>query len=139
MIKIIAGQTGEGKTKFMIDIANEQVRSLKGHAIYIDNCTNHRLALAHQIRLIEAVNAPIQSREAFMGYLHGILSANHDIEVIFIDGLVKITQCSLEELGDYLTDIQKLSEETGIHFVIGASCSKEELPEHLTPYFLLRS
>lgn len=138
MIKIITGQTGDGKTKFMIDYANEQLSSLKGHAIYIDNCTNHRLALSHQIRLVEVVNTPVQSRESFIAFLHGIISTNHDIEIIFIDGLVKITQCSLDELGDYLTDIQNLSEDTGIDFVIGASCSKEKLPEHLTPYFFAK-
>lgn len=138
MIKIITGQTGEGKTKLMIDAANQKVNSLKGHAIYIDSSTNrnHRFALAHQIRLIEAVNLPLQSRSSFIGFLCGIISANHDIEVVFIDELFKITHCNLDEIVGCFEEIKKLSDVYGIDFVIGTSCSKNDLPQHLTPYLI---
>lgn len=138
MIKIITGQTGEGKTKLMIDTANQKVNSLKGHAIYIDSSTNrsHRFALAHQIRLIEAVNLPLQSRSSFIGFLCGIISANHDIEVVFIDELFKITHCNLDEIALCFEEIKQLSDAYGIDFVIGTSCSKNDLPQHLTPYLI---
>lgn len=136
MIKIITGQTGEGKTKLLIEVANQTVKSLKGHAIYIDSNTQHRYALAHQIRLIEAVNLPLQSRSSFIGFLCGIISANHDIEIVFIDELLKITQCTLEDISCCLDDIKKLSDRYGIDFVIGASCAKSDLPRHLTPYLI---
>lgn len=136
MIKIITGQTGEGKTKLMIEAANKQVSSLKGNAIYIDSSTNHRYALSHQIRLIEASTFPLKSRPGFIGFLCGIISANHDIEVVFIDELFKLTQCSIEEIATLFEEIKKLSERYHIEFVIGTSCSRNDLPQHLTPYLI---
>ena len=136
MIKIITGQAGEGKTKWLIDIANEKIHSLKGHAIYIDSSTNHRYALAHQIRLIEAINLPLQSRSSFTAFLCGILSTNHDIEVVFIDELLKLTECDLDELSDCFEDLKKLSDCYHIDFFISASCSKDDLPQHLTSYLI---
>lgn len=136
MIKIITGQAGEGKTKWLIDVANEKIRSLKGHAIYIDSSTHHRYALAHQIRLIETVNFPLQSRASFTAFLCGILSANHDIEVVFIDELFKLTQCHLSELSDCLEDIRKLSDYYDIDFFISTSCSKNDLLQHIPSYLI---
>ena len=136
MIKIITGQAGEGKTKFLIESANQMIPSLKGNAIYIDSCTNHRYALAHEIRLIEAANMPLQSRSSFTAFLCGIISANHDIEIVFIDELCKLTQCNLDEIVGCFDDIQKLSDCYHIDFVIGTSCSKSDLPQYLTPYLI---
>ena len=136
MIKIITGQTGEGKTKLMIDAANKRVHALKGQAVYIDSTVTHRYALAHEIRLIEAVNMPLQSCSSFIGFLCGIISANHDIEVVFIDELFKITHCTLDEMACCFEDIKKLSDRYAIDFIIGTSCSKHDLPQHLTPYLI---
>ena len=136
MIKIVTGQAGEGKTKRLIDTANNHIHSLKGHAVYIDSSNTHRFALAHQIRLIEACNLPLQSRASFIAFLCGIISTNHDIEVVFIDELCTITRCSIDEIADCFDDIKKISNDYGIDFVIGTSCSKDDLPQHLTPYLI---
>lgn len=136
MIKIITGQTGEGKTKKLIETANSKVPTLKGSAIYIDASTHHRYALSHKIRLIEASTFPLKSRSSFIGFLCGIISANHDIEVVFIDELFKLTDASLDELATLFEEIQKLSDYYQIEFFIGTSCSKNDLPQHLTPYLI---
>ncbi|MBU3803147.1 MAG: twitching motility protein PilT [Candidatus Cellulosilyticum pullistercoris] len=136
MIKIITGQTGEGKTKLMIEAANKQVNSLKGNAIYIDSNLKHRYALAHQIRLIEASAFPLESRSSFIAFLCGIIATNHDIEVVFIDELFKLTQCSIDEISAFFEEIKRLSERYQIEFVIGTACSRKDLPQHLTPYLI---
>lgn len=136
MIRIITGQTGEGKTKQMIEEANQKVSTLKGHAVYIDSTTTHRYALSHQIRLIEASSFPLSSQNDFFGFLCGILSTNHDIEIVFIDELIKITHSSIDELTYFFNKIKKLSEVYNVEFVIGASCATRDLPDTLTPYLI---
>lgn len=134
MIKIITGQTGEGKTKKMIEAANQRVSNLKGHVVYIDSSTTHRYALSHQIRLIEASTFPLHSQNDFFGFLCGILSSNHDIEIVFIDELIKLTHASIAELILFFDKLKKLSDEYAIEFIIGTCCSNKDIPDILTPY-----
>ena len=136
MIKVIAGQTGEGKTKQLIEAANAKVNSLKGHAIYIDSSNNHRLALSHQIRLVEISNFSIKSSQQFFGFLCGLLASNHDIEIVFIDELIKITHTSLDEIAKIFEQIKSLSDQFEVDFVIGASCSNHQLPLQMAPYLI---
>lgn len=136
MIKIITGQTGEGKTKQLIAAANEKVNTLKGNAVYIDASNHHRYALSHKVRLIEASSFPLKSCSSFIGFLCGIISTNHDLEIVFIDELVKLTACSLDELSSFFDEIQKLSEKYQVEFFIGTSYAQKDLPQHLTPYLI---
>lgn len=136
MIKIVTGKTGEGKTKKMIEAANQSIPTLKGHAIYIDSTNKHRYALSHKIRLVEASTFPLNSPNDFFAFLCGILSTNHDIEIIFIDELVRITHCNIDELSLLFDKIKKLSDCHAVEFVIGTSCSGSDLPNHLTPYLI---
>lgn len=136
MVKIIAGQRGEGKTKWLIHAANEQIASLKGHAVYIDSNGDHRYELSHEIRLIEAGAFSLQTQSSFIAFLCGMLSTNHDIEIVFIDELCKLTHCKLDEIPDYFEAILKLSNEYHVDFIIGTACSKKDLPHHLSPYFV---
>lgn len=136
MIKIIAGQKGAGKTKQMIETANAKVNSLKGHAVYIDSSNNHRLALSHQIRLIETSVFSLKSQQHFFGFLCGLLASNHDIEVVFIDELTKITNSSLDEIAKIFEQIKSLSDTFHVDFIIGTSCDNDELPLQMTPYLI---
>nr|WP_302599965.1 hypothetical protein [uncultured Cellulosilyticum sp.] len=136
MIKIITGQTGEGKTKLMIEEANATVNSLTGHAVYIDSCNNHRLALSHHIRLVETCSFDLKSQQHFFGFLCGLLASNHDIQVVFIDELIKITHSSLDEIAKIFEQIKVLSHEFNVDFVIGTSCSNDELPSQMAPYLI---
>ena len=136
MIKIITGQKGEGKTKTMIDAANQTVGKIKGHAVYIDSTHTHRFALSYQVRLIEASNFPLKTQRDFFGFLCGILSSNHDIEIIFIDELVKLTHCSSEELTLLFEQLLQLSDDYNLLFVISTSFSTHYIPDHLSPVLI---
>ena len=136
MIRIITGNPGEGKTKVLIDEANETVKHLTGHAVYIDSSCNHRLALSHHVRLVETCAFKLDNQQHFFGFLCGLLASNHDIQVVFIDELIKITHSSIDELVYIFDEIKRLSNEFNIDFVIGASCSNEDLPSHMAPYLI---
>ncbi|MEF9958976.1 MAG: twitching motility protein PilT [Niameybacter sp.] len=135
MIQIITGQTGEGKTKQMIELANERSRSLNGHIVYIDSTTQHRFALSHHIRLIETASFPLHSHD-FFGFLCGILSSNHDTELVFIDELIQITHLGIDELALFFEKLKKLSDKYDVNFIVGASCSNQEIPASLLSYLV---
>lgn len=136
MIQIITGLTGEGKTKQLIHLANEKSRQIKGHVVYIDSATTHRFDLSHHVRLIETPSIPLQSSHDFFGFLCGILSSNHDIEVILIDELIKITHLGIDELVYFFEKLKTLSTSYHVDLIVGTSCAHQDIPMPLKPYLV---
>ena len=54
-------------------------------------------------------------------------SSNHDVECIFIDGLLKHADISLQNMPDFISRLKKISAECGIEFFVSLSAKKEDL------------
>lgn len=136
MIQLVAGETGKGKTKTLIQMANNVSTTSKGHIVYIDNNKKHIFDLNHHIRFIEVSEFPIESFDEFFGFLCGILSEDFDIEHVFIDGLLKVANIN-EEMGAILINkIKALSDKFNIQFIISLSCKEDVLPLNLHQYLV---
>jgi hypothetical protein len=128
MVKLLLGHKGSGKTKSMIDLANESVESSKGSIIFINK--NHRLMydLRYRIRVICMEDFEhITNSDEYIGFLYGIISLDHDIETIFIDSILKHAHISLEDLPEFLERLKDISNEYGMDFVVSISATKEEM------------
>ncbi len=128
MVKLLVGRKGSGKTKQMIDLANEKSGVVKGNVVFINK--NHRLTfdLDHSIRVICMEDFPhITNSDEYIGFLYGIISSNHDIETIFIDGILKHADVSLGNLPEFIERVKKLSKIYDIEFVVSLSAEKEEM------------
>lgn len=136
MIQIVAGETGKGKTKTLIQMANNVSKTSRGHVVYIDNNKKHIFDLHHNIRFIEASEFPLESFNEFFGFLCGILSEDFDIEHIFIDGLLKVAHIDEETGALLINKIKELSDKFNIRFIISLSCKEEVLPVNLHQYLV---
>lgn len=128
MIKLLVGHKGSGKTKQMIDLANERVESSKGSVIFINK--NHRLMydLKYRIRVICMEDFEhITNCDEYIGFLYGIISSDHDIETIFIDSILKHADVSLGDLPVFLKRLSGISEIYDLDFVVSVSAEKEEM------------
>lgn len=128
MVKLLVGRKGAGKTKQMIELANEKAEVVKGDVVFINK--NHRLTfdLTHAIRVICMEDFPhITNSDEYIGFLYGIISSNHDIEMIFIDGILKHADVSLGNLPEFVERVKKLSKIYDIEFVVSLSAEKEEM------------
>ena len=56
MVQIIAGRKGKGKTKHLLDMANNGIKAATGSIVYLDKSSKHMYELNNRIRLIN-VNA----------------------------------------------------------------------------------
>ena len=54
MIRIIYGKKGSGKTKKIIDAANEAVKYSTGELVFIDDDNRYMYDLRHEIRFVNA-------------------------------------------------------------------------------------
>ena len=128
MVKLLLGHTGSGKTKQMIDLANESVESSKGSVIFINK--NHRLMydLRYKIRVICMEDFEhITNCDEYIGFLYGIISLDHDIETIYIDSILKHADFSLGDLPEFVERLKDISKNYGMDFVVSVSAEKEEM------------
>lgn len=136
MLQIITGKVGEGKTKKMISLANQEARNITGDIVYINSSKRRRYDLSYRIRLIEPFEFNVSTAQEFFGFVAGIISANHDTQLIFIDELFKLTGLSLDEVDNFIANLKKLSDKYNVRFVISTSCAKTEVPETLQDYLI---
>ncbi|MDO5558273.1 MAG: hypothetical protein Q4F95_01610 [Oscillospiraceae bacterium] len=127
MIKLIAGKKGTGKTKIIIDMMNNAVKSTNGDLVCIEKGSNLRTQISYKIRWCDTDYFKINGYEVMYGFIAGMLAGNYDIKEIFVDGILKIAGVDFEELGVLLDKLDKLTgEETSLVFTISADA--DELP-----------
>lgn len=129
MIQIICGEKGNGKTKEMLEKANSAVNTAEGAIVYVDKSSQHMYELNNRIRLINITEYPINTYEGFIGFVSGLLSGNHDIESVFFDSLLKISNINDSQLSTLIKTLDNLSSE--INFIVSISLAEDKLPEDI--------
>jgi len=126
MIQIICGEKGKGKTKFVLQNANDAVANAQGTIVYVDKSSKNMFELNNQIRLINITEYPINTYEGFVGFISGLLSGNHDIECVFVDSLLKVAHVEGAELSDVIKTLDSINPD--VKFVLSFALSEADLP-----------
>ncbi len=132
MINIIYGVKGSGKTKRIIDAANDRARTTKGSIIYITDCADHSGAVDNSIRFIDINHYGIKNEDQALCFIKGLLAGNYDITDIFIDGLAKFIKKDVSQLENAFTQLDELSGEFSVTFTL--TVSAEEVPQFMRKY-----
>lgn len=130
MVRLVVGTKGTGKTKKMIEMANHRAEESKGNIVFINK--DHRLMydLNHNIRVITMDDYEgITNSDEYIGFLYGIISSDHDIELIFIDSLLKHADINAEDVPRFLDRLRSLSEKYEKEFIVSISMEKGALEE----------
>lgn len=136
MVQFILGVKGSGKTKKMLDMANEAVVSSSGSVVYIDRNSRHMHDLNRNIRLIETGDFQLENLKSFYGFLCGVISQNFDIEKVFIDGQKIISNAQDDCLEAFIDNLKKLHEKFEVNFIVSCSRSIEGIPDFLKEYMI---
>ncbi len=129
MIQIIAGKKGKGKTKQLLDKVNAEIKSVHGNIVYLDKSPKHMYELNNRVRLIDTSEYQLSSSEAFIGFLCGIISQDHDLEQMYLDSFLKIAKLEGCDISNTLKELEQIGERYHITFVLSVSMDKDELPE----------
>jgi len=128
MVQLIIGHKGSGKTKLIVDLANDSVASSDGSIIFITKNQRLMYDLKYQIRVVSMEEFPgITNSDEYIGFIYGIISGDHDIETLFIDGITKHTDFALGDLPEFIARLKKISEMYGLNFVVSIGAEKEEM------------
>lgn len=139
MIKLITGAKGTGKTKIIIDMANDNVETAKGDIVFLTDTDRYMYSLRYQIRVINtdilkrAGQSNLNERE-LIGFIKGVLAGNHDIESFYIDGAHRMLGRKVADMEDFFTDIYAVAKTTETRFILTVSENEENFPEFLKKY-----
>lgn len=137
MVKILAGEKGEGKTKRMIDMANAAGKEAKGNIVFVDDDNSHMYDLHYSVRFVETPKFIMEDPQVFRGFVCGILSQNSDIETIYIDGLNHIMdRISDADFTAFIQELDKTSKEAEMDMVMIISRKADALPAEVQQYLI---
>ena len=120
MVKLVLGAKGKGKTKYLLDNANEEAKNSDGVVIYLDKNSKHMFELDKHIRLINVREYPIPDFEVLMGFICGLISGNNDIEAIYFDSF--LTLANLDKL-------IVLADRLKVDFIVSLSLDEDKLAD----------
>lgn len=132
MIKFITGEKGSGKTKWLIDSANEEYKSGNGNIAFVDVDDDHIFSLDYNVRLINVTEYGVKSVASLYGFINGMMAMDYDLEKIYLDSIYKIIDLSDDEtLIRIFNDLNKVLEEQNTRLFINIDRTIDEMPEEL--------
>ena len=131
MVQLIVGNKGKGKTKHLLEKVNTQVLDATGNIVYLDKNTKHMFELNNKVRLINVSDYMIASSDEFVGFLSGLISQDHDLQMMFLDNFLTIAYLDGKDITPVVDKLEKFGESFGVDFVLSVGMNEEELPEAL--------
>lgn len=131
MVQLIVGNKGKGKTKVILDKVNTEVKEKAGNVVYLDKDTAHMFELNNKVRLINVSDYNITNSDRFVGFVAGLISADHDLEDIFLDCFLKISKCEDSDVIAVIKDLEALSNQYNVNIIISVTMDSACIPEEI--------
>ena len=131
MVQLIVGKKGKGKTKYLLDKVNSEVKTVSGNIVYLDKSTKHMFELNNKVRLIDVSDYAFENSAEFIGFVCGIISQDHDLEQMYFDSFLKISKLEDASITDVVNRLEILGQKFDVNFILSVSCDEDELDESL--------
>lgn len=129
MVKLVCGSKGTGKTRTMVEMGNSALATAKGKIFFLEANNKHIYDLNYNIKYVNTKEYGIVGTEQFLSFVYGMLAADYDIELVYIDGLYKIAKIDLDNLEEVITKLEIASEKFEVDFIMSVNHDKSEVPE----------
>lgn len=131
LVQLIIGNKGKGKTRYLLEKVNSEIKVVSGNICYLDKSSKHMFDLNNQIRLINVADFMIENTDQFIGFILGIISQDHDLQQMYFDGFLRIARLEGKDITKTINRICKISDTFGVNFFISVSLDESEVPEEL--------
>lgn len=131
MVQLIIGEKGKGKTKFLLDKVNTEVKEVPGNIVYLDKSPKHMYELNNKVRLINVMDYMIEDNSAFLGFISGIISQDHDLQQMYFDSFLKIACLEGKAIDSTIEKLEKLSEQFNVDFVLSISLDESAVSDNM--------
>ena len=133
MIKLIVGTKGSGKTKAMIDMINDSVKTSKGNVVVVEKGMKLTYEIHNAARLIDLDEYKIAGGEMLYGFVAGLLASNYDITDLYIDGILKVLDHDINRLGVVLDEVAAAAGDS-VKVTVTVSADESALPHDVKKY-----
>ncbi len=134
MIKLITGVPGTGKTKMLIGMVNEAVKTTKGSVVCVEKGIKLRFDIDYNVRLINIDEYLVDNAQALYGFIVGLIASNHDTTEIFIDSALKICGQDINAFEKAVLRLESLTDKTGVNIIMTSSIPKGSEPDTLKKF-----
>ncbi len=131
MVTLLIGKKGSGKTKKLIQLANEAVAASQGNVVVVEKGAKLTYDITSKARLIDTDQYAITGYDMLFGFLSGICAGNYDVTDILIDSTFKICPDGVAGLEAFTKKLQELSEISEANIVLLVSAAEDEIPSDL--------
>ena len=126
MLKLMIGVKGTGKTKTLIEMVNEAVKTSAGSVVCIEKGEKLRYDIKYQARLVNTEEYLVADAQSLYGFIAGILASNHDVTELFVDSALKICNNDVAAFEKFVEEIDALIAKTGTKVFMTSSMPIEE-------------
>ena len=133
MIQLIIGNKGSGKTKTIIEMMNASVEQTDGHIVCVEKGMKSTYNIKSSVRVIDSDDYNVKGYDQLFGFIMGTLAGDHDIQEVYLDGVLKIGGGDVDGLAvllDHLVDVAP----DYVKFVVTVSTDMENLTDSLRKY-----
>jgi hypothetical protein len=134
MLKLIAGKKGSGKTKQLIDMVNDAVRTSNGKVVCIEKGRKLTYDVNHDARLLNTDDFDVSGYDSFYGFLAGIIASDYDVRDIYVDSIANIVGDDPGRVGQLLAKIENIASKEDLNIIMTVSRDAQELPEGIIKY-----
>lgn len=131
MVTLLVGKKGSGKTKKLIEHANEAIRTSNGNVVVIEKGLKLTYDISHQARLVDVDAYGIQGLDAMFGFISGICAGNYDVTDMFIDSTLKILGPDMNAFAIFVEKASALSELANVKITLSVSADESDLPKSI--------
>ena len=131
MVELIVGPKGRGKTKYLLDYAAREITEANGSIVFLDKNKKHMYELSNRIRLIDMSHFNIRTSEEFVGFILGILSQDHDLELVIMDAFLTTANLEGKDITPTINRLDEISASFNVKFVLSVGLSEDEVPDLL--------
>lgn len=134
MVKLITGVPGTGKTKMLIGMVNEAVKTSHGNIVCVEKGIKLRFDIDYNVRLINTDEYLIDDGQSLFGFIAGLIASNHDITEIYMDAALKICSNDMAAFEKAVLELEQLSARTGVNIIMTSSIPSGKEPASLAKF-----
>ncbi len=131
MVQLIVGEKGKGKTKYLLDKVNAEVKEAEGNIVYLDKSSKNMHELDNKVRLINVSEYPVKNADQFLGFICGVCSQDYDLQTMYVDSFMKVAGLEDADITETVLAMDAIGKQFNVNFVVSVSADKSKLSDQM--------